>query len=319
MNNNIATPDHAVIREIVRRQVCGLRGNASESNGTVKLGLVVEGGAMRGVYSGGVLVAMEELGLTDVFDEVYCESAGAVNACYFLAGQGAYGIRIYFENLPSLKFVNPFRLGTIIDVDYAIDVIVKAIKPLDTERVLKSPSHLHVAVTHASTGQSRMVDVKQEDVPLLTLLKATGAVVPLYNRAVEIGGQPYVDGGIGNPIPVQAAIEGGCTHVLVLLTRPPAYTCRQYSAFQRLCLAPLLRGWPQAFVESFYERSGTRYNQARDIAFGKTAIKGGIQIAVINPADDSPPLARITVARKKLSAAMRDAVQRTREVFRDLA
>jgi predicted patatin/cPLA2 family phospholipase len=318
MSNNIASPDHAVIKEIVRRKLCGLRGNSSDANRAVKLGLVVEGGAMRGVYSGGVLVAMEELGLTDVFDEVYCESAGAVNACYFLAGQGAYGIKIYFEDLPSLKFVNPFRYGTLIDVDYAIDVIVKIAKPLDTERVLKSPTHLYIAVTNALTGKSRIVDVKREDVPLLTLLKATGAIVPLYNHAVDIGGQPYVDGGIADPIPIHAAIEADCTHVLVLLTRPPVYTSLPYSAFQRFCLSPLLKDWSQPFVKAFYERSATRYNEARNIAFGKTIVRDGIKIAVISPAYDSPAIARVTVARKKLLAATADAVQRTREVFREL-
>ena len=319
MSNNIASPNHSVIKEIIRRRMSGLRGNSGASDVAAKLGLVVEGGAMRGVYSGGVLVTMEELGLTDVFDKVYCESAGAVNACYFLSGQGACGIRIYLEDLTSLRFINPFRFGTMIDVDYAFDVVVKTIKPLNTERVLKSPSDLYIAITHATTGKSRIVDVKREGVPLLTLLKATGAIVPLYNRAICIDGQPYVDGGIANPVPVRAAIEAGCTHVLVLLTRPAAYTSHNYTPFQRFYLSLLLKNWPAPFVESFYERSSTRYNETRNIAFGKTTVKNGINIAVISPALDSPEIARITIARKKLTAAMNDAIRRTREIFRDLS
>ena len=55
-----------------------------------KVALIVECGAMRGVISCAALMALEELGMTDVFDEVYGASAGAVNAAYFLAGQAAY-------------------------------------------------------------------------------------------------------------------------------------------------------------------------------------------------------------------------------------
>jgi predicted patatin/cPLA2 family phospholipase len=317
MIDNLASPNNPVIREIVRRRTQGISGNSVPPGGA-KLGLVVEGGGMRGVYSGGALVAMEELGLSAVFDAVYGESAGAINACYFLSGQGAFGIRIYLDDLTSLKFANPLRLGTILDVGYAIDVVVKSIKPLNVERVLASPSDLFMAVTSGITGESRIVDAKREGIPLLTLLKATGAIVPLYNHAVSIGGHPYVDGGIANPIPISSAISGGCTHILVLLTRPAEFRSEGYTRFQRFCMSPLFRKWPAPFVESFYRRQSTQYNQTRDLAFGK--IKGGpeVNIAVIGPAQDSPALGRASLSRKQLLAAKDDAISRTREAFREL-
>jgi predicted patatin/cPLA2 family phospholipase len=315
-----ASPDHPVIREIVRRRVEGAVGNSPAAvSAGVKLGLVVEGGGMRGVYSGGALVGMEELGLSKTFDAVYGESAGAINACYFLAGQGGFGIRIYVDDLTSLKFANPLRLGTMLDVRYAIDVVVKTIKPLQVEKVLASPSDLFMAVTSGVTGESRVVDAKREGIPLLTLLLATGAIVPLYNHAVMIAGHPYVDGGIANPIPIASAIAGGCTHILVLLTRPPEFRSKSYNCLQRFCLSPLFRKWPAAFVDAFYQRQATRYNETRDVAFGRTATKPDIHIAVISPAPDSPPLGRSTVSRKRLLAAKDDAVLRTRSVFRELA
>ena len=64
-----------------------------------KLALVVEGGALRGVCSAGGVVALEHLGLTDVFDHVYGTSAGVMNASYFVAGQARLGIRIYYEDM----------------------------------------------------------------------------------------------------------------------------------------------------------------------------------------------------------------------------
>jgi predicted patatin/cPLA2 family phospholipase len=317
MTNGLVSTQQSVIREILTRRDARPNGNPPppRSSESVKLGLVVEGGGMRGVYSGGALVAMEQLGLTDVFDEVYGESAGAINACYFLARQGSYGINIYLDDLTSLKFANPCRVGTILDLDYAIDTVVKTIKPLDTLRVLASPSKLYIAVTHAVTGQSRIIDVKGEGVPLLTLLKATGAIVPLYNHSVQIEGEPYVDGGIANPVPVESAIRAGCTHILVLLTRPPDFNSAGYNRVQRFCLSPLLRKWPASFIETFYRRQASRYNDTRDVAFGRKVVKEGVKIAVIAPGPDSPTLSRATIARKKLLAAKDDAFRRTLQMF----
>jgi len=73
---------------------------------------------MRGVVSAGALIAMERVSLTSVFDEVYGESAGAINACYFLAGKAAFGGRIYLEDLISSRFINPLRPGKILDMDF---------------------------------------------------------------------------------------------------------------------------------------------------------------------------------------------------------
>jgi predicted patatin/cPLA2 family phospholipase len=316
--NNQAWPGHSVVREIVRRKLEGAIGNsASARREGGKLGLVVEGGGMRGVYSGGALVAMEKLGLTDVFDEVYGESAGATNSCYFLAGQAQFGINIYLDDLTSLRFANPFRPGTMLDLDYAIDVVVKSVKPLNIERVLASPSALYLAVTNALNGEPRMIDAKREGVPLLTLLKASGALVPLYNHPVMIEGVPYVDGGIANPIPIRSAIENGCTQVLVLLTRPPAFVAG-LTALERLWLAPLCRGWTPEFTRVYFGRHFALYNKTRALALDRESAGAKVDIAVIGPAADSPGLGRATIGRKKLLAAMTDAMGRTREVFREL-
>jgi predicted patatin/cPLA2 family phospholipase len=98
-----------------------------------------------------------------------------------------------------------------------------------------------VAITNALDGSPRLVDVKRENPPLYTLLKATTAVVPLYNRAIVLDGIPYMDGGISNPIPIQSALDAGCTHILVLLTRPPEFELKPSSGLQRFLLSLMLR------------------------------------------------------------------------------
>jgi predicted acylesterase/phospholipase RssA len=70
---------------------------APHSDGA-KIALCVEGGAMRGVVSAGMVSALEELGLGEAFDAVYGSSAGAINTAYFLAGQAAFGTAIYADS-----------------------------------------------------------------------------------------------------------------------------------------------------------------------------------------------------------------------------
>src|SRR5262250_1825921 len=307
-------PDNPVVKEIERR--LGLLKERRVLGGlNTKLGLVVEGGGMRGVVSGGALIAMERVGLTSVFDEVYGESAGAINACYFLAGKAAFGGRIYLEDLPSFRFINPLRRGKILDVDFLIDEVMTSIKSLPVERVMQSRSRLFVSITNAEDGTGRVVDVQKESPPLLALLKATAAIVPLYNSSVLLEGVPYVDGGITDPIPVSNAINGGCTHILVLLTRPMGFVARPFQGVARLVLERWLRGWDPRFVHAFFNVRSRRYNEARAIAFGQVAAPNGIEIAVIAPTDTGPLVTRLTISRRRLEGAMQASTASTLALF----
>jgi predicted patatin/cPLA2 family phospholipase len=284
--------------------------------GSCKLGLVVEGGGMRGIYSAGALVALEQIGFNSVFDQVYAESAGAINSCYFLAGQAQLGIRIYLEDLQTMRFVNPFRTAAILNIDYVTDVVLTQRKPLDAGAVMASRSDLFVALTSALDGSARLVDVKREQPPLLKLLKATAAIVPLYNRSVLLDGIPYVDGGIANPIPIQSALDAGCTHILVLLTRPPDFVLRPFSGMRKALLSLMLRGWQNEFVRTFHEERPRRYQTARGLALGQTPC--GAALAVIGPGADSPSISRTTLSPSRLRLSMQDAIRRTRSVFAHL-
>ena len=100
---------------------------------------------MRGVVSAGMVSALEELGLVDSFDNVYGSSAGAINAAYFLAGQAAFGTTIYAEDINNSSFISLGRMLTgrpIVDLGFLIDEVATRRKPLNTARVLASPSPL---------------------------------------------------------------------------------------------------------------------------------------------------------------------------------
>lgn len=87
---------HATL-QLIRRRLMERSRPGARTDG-FKLGLVVEGGGMRGCVSGGGLQAMHDLGMRDVFDAVYGSSAGAINSTYFLSGQRE-GVHIYHDHI----------------------------------------------------------------------------------------------------------------------------------------------------------------------------------------------------------------------------
>ena len=89
-----------------------------------KVALIVEGGAMRGVISCAALMALEDLSMTNVFDEVYGASAGALNAAYFLAGQAAYATSIYYQKINNTRILGRIWHRRMVNIDDLFDSII---------------------------------------------------------------------------------------------------------------------------------------------------------------------------------------------------
>jgi predicted acylesterase/phospholipase RssA len=159
------------------------------------------------------------------------------------------------------------------------------------------------------------MNVKEEKPSLLRLLKATAAVIPLYNQSVMLDGIPYADGGITDPIPVMDAVSNGCTHILVLLTRPYGFRLEEFDGMERILLKVLLRRWNRKFVDAFFNIRYRRYNEARDIAFGDAPAARGVNLAVLCPTPGSPAVARTTISRRRLTAAMEHSIRETLQLL----
>src|SRR5215831_15060067 len=125
--------------DFLRQRVRRLRESQTFSDGR-KIGLIVEGGAMRGVISCAGLMALEDLGMTDVFDEVYGASAGAVNAAYFLAEQAAYATSIYYQRINNTRILRRLWHRKIVDIDDLFESIIARDRPLRIDKVMASRS-----------------------------------------------------------------------------------------------------------------------------------------------------------------------------------
>jgi predicted patatin/cPLA2 family phospholipase len=279
-----------------------------------RIGLIVEGGAMRGVISCAALQGLEELGMTQVFDQVYGASAGAVNGAYFLAGQAGYATTIYYQKVNTTRFIRRIWHRQVVDLDELFESIVGRERPLQVQKVLASRSEFFVVVADAITGESFLAHAQSSSVPVLTLLKASSAMPLLYNGLVDIEGRQCFDGGLINPLPIMDAIENRCTDLLVLLTRPASYReCSPSGLEQRLFNLRCAKG--NVGLMDAYRNAPMRANTLRDIALGKEGGLSGINIATICPSEEDPCIERTTRNADLLKSAAIASVRRTLLAF----
>ncbi len=214
---------HPLIEALHERRAAGSR-PAARTDGR-RIALAVEGGGMRGVVSSAMCAAIERAGLLDAFDLVVGASAGALNAAALLAGVADGCTREYAGAFTDRRFINPARLllgRAAVDVGFVLDYAHPDTLDADRHRrVLASAVELHcVACDVERAAPVDLTGMADHDALREALLASS--------RLPWIGGEPvraadgrrYLDGGLVEPIPLDAALAAGATHVLVLLTRP---------------------------------------------------------------------------------------------------
>ncbi|MFC3493632.1 patatin-like phospholipase family protein [Glycomyces rhizosphaerae] len=247
--------DHPVLELVRARQAAGSAPGARVDG--CKLGLAVEGGGMRGVTSAAMLVALDDLGLRGVFDAVYSTSSGSINAAYFMSGGDCwYPLTIYFDDLCTREFVDMRQMFTkrpMLNLDYAFEEVLEAIKPLDFEKILNSPVEFHVTISlvDSLTGIGPHEFESRED--LKSALKASCWMPVAVPGTGMFRGERALDGGVLTAHPHLLALEDGCTHVLSLSTKPikaPPTRLTPGRRFSVAYLERLKKGLGRAYVDS---------------------------------------------------------------------
>jgi predicted patatin/cPLA2 family phospholipase len=185
--------------------------------------LVVEGGAMRGVFSAGVLDTFIERNFYP-FDFVLGCSAGACNAANYLARQRERGWRCYSDYMQRIRTIDVGRYirgGHLIDLDDLWRWLSEK-DPLDVLSVCEAKTRLLIAVTGVETGKPEWLEPSKHD--LLQALLASCAVPLLYRGFASIDSKKYVDGGVCAAIPVEEAYRLGARRIMVVRSRPAGYT-----------------------------------------------------------------------------------------------
>lgn len=188
----------------------------------MKTGIVCEGGAMRGVYTAGVLQAfMEQNFLADLLVGV---SAGASNGVSYVSHQLGRGYRTnidYVGDKQYLSVQNFLSTGSVFGMDYIFGEIPSHLDPFDTEAFRASSCQFFAGALDIDTGKTVFFD-KEDLQPGFHAIRASCSM-PLLSPIVEFQGHRLLDGGIGAPIPVDKALEENCDRLIVILTQARGY------------------------------------------------------------------------------------------------
>lgn len=212
------------------------------------LGLTLEGGGSRTVYSCGILdVLLEEKIVADYFIGV---SAGIAFGVSYCSGQIGRNLILATDYMCSSKYAgikhmfNPHN-RSYYNMDYVYDIVPNEELPFDFDAFANYPGEIIATVTNVKTGNAEYLPVPRND-RKFTHLRASCAL-PLIFPEIEINGQNYLDGGIADSIPYMQAINFGCDKNIIILTRPRDYikrdepamklAVRRYRKYPELCEA----------------------------------------------------------------------------------
>lgn len=188
----------------------------------MKTGLVLEGGAMRGMYTAGVLDVLMENGIRA--DKVVGVSAGALFGVNFLSGQIGRVIRYnrrFNQNRDYLGLRPLLREGNIVSTYLAYELVPRQLDPFDDAKFQQSGVPFYAVVTNVHTGEPEYIRIRSV-FRQMDVLRASGSM-PAVSRPVKIDGEKYLDGGITDSIPFRWMSEQGCGKLIVVLTRDGTY------------------------------------------------------------------------------------------------
>ncbi len=184
--------------------------------------LIVEGGAMRGVFSCGILdhfLASE----FSPFDSFWGVSAGASNLAAYLAKMPGRNLKIYLDYSLRKEFISPSQLlrgGDMMNLDWMWNVTLEELG-IDKSALKADSRPFFLGVTRQDNGQAEYHLPDVDD--LAETMKASSALPVLYRNGVSLNGIQYVDGGVSDALPVAEAIKRGAKKIMVLRSQPASY------------------------------------------------------------------------------------------------
>lgn len=243
----------------------------------MKVGLVLEGGAMRGMYTAGVIDVFLEKNIK--IDKIVGVSAGVLFGINYMSNQPKRVIRYnkkYAKDRRYMGIKSLITTGNIINKDFAYYEVPIKLDAFDEKTFEKSDCEIYAGVTNVDTGLAEYFKVNKA-VEEMELMRATSAM-PFVSKMVDWKGKKYLDGGISDSIPLEKCIELGCDKIIVVLTRPIDYRKTQANKFMTKLY---YRKYPQ-LVKSILNRYKNYNNTLEKII----ELENKKEIFVIRPSKD---------------------------------
>lgn len=217
----------------------------------MKKGLVLEGGAMRGLWTAGVTDVMMEHDIRP--DGLIGVSAGAAFGCNYKSRQIGRAIRYNtrFAKDPRYSgWKSLLKSGDYFNAEFGYHVVPYEYDIFDTETFEKDPLEFTIVCTDVETGEAVYHQIDHVDYDELEWLRAS-ASMPLVSKIVEVGGRKLLDGGVSDSIPLEYYERQGYKRNVVILTQPLGYRKKHLALMPLMRLA--LRKYPH-FLKALDER-----------------------------------------------------------------
>lgn len=240
----------------------------------MKLGLVLEGGASRTLFSCGVMDALLENKI--YADYIIGVSAGIAYGTSYASGQIGRNLKV--SSLMSDKrymgfkhMLNP-KNRSYYNMDFVFKDIPNSLVPFDYDAFAAFEGDVIAVVTNLETGEPEYIDVPRNK-NLAEALEASCAL-PILFQPIRIGEKLYMDGGISDSIPYKKALSDGCDKLITILTQEKGYVKTDEKATS---LAKLLYKKNPKFLDSLLNRP-KQYNNSRASLFEYSEKSGAIVI-----------------------------------------
>lgn len=223
----------------------------------MKKGLVLEGGALRGLFTAGILDVLMENGVR--FDGLVGVSAGAAFGCNYKSGQAGRVIRY------NKRFAHEWRYcswrswiatGDLFGGEFCYHKMPDELDVFDKETFDSNPMEYYAVCTDVETGEAVYKRLMKCSPETYEYIRAS-ASMPMVSNIVEVGGRKLLDGGVTDSIPLRFFQQQGYERNLVILTQPADYQ-KQHNR-----LMPILRLWLHRYPKMIeaLDRRHEMYNQ----------------------------------------------------------
>ena len=247
----------------------------------MKKGLVLEGGAMRGLFTAGIIDVMMEAGIEP--DGIIGVSAGAAFGCNYKSRQIGRAIRYNKRFAKDSRYSGVWSLlktGDYFNAEFGYHIIPKQYDVFDDDAFEKNPMEFIVVCTDVETGKPVYQKLNKANYDTYEWIRAS-ASMPLASKVVELDGHKLLDGGVSDSIPLAYSESIGYKRNLVILTQPEGYT-KEHNRLMPLMRIGL-RKYPH-MIEAMDKRH-IMYNQ--QLAYVRQAEEEG-RCMVIRPESKIP-------------------------------
>ena len=230
----------------------------------MKTGLVLEGGALRAIFSSGVCDALLDGDI--MTDYVSGVSAGIAYGVSYVSRQPRRNLEIVAKYAPDKRYMgmrNMLDKGnrSYFGLEFTYRTIPNKLVPFDYDTFAAYPGEVEAVVTNLNTGRADYLPVPRRDNGFLVL--QASCALPLMFPIIQVDGQPCLDGGVADAIPWKRALDMGCDRVLVVLTHTRSY--RRPPDRTLGLIRKEYRDYPN-FIRAMEGRV-ERYNRSRDELF----------------------------------------------------